>query len=228
MNVKGFCLLGAMLLSSSAALADDESSSVSSTLARDSATQESRRSSEISVSGITQFTRPSIGQASYLTGPATQSSKISYGGSVEYRHWYGNNGFAATYSVVASDANFVSPGNNWQMSLTRHEGTVSYVRRFVPYSRFKPYASIGVGGFITHGGLGWRQNGVWIPHDYLGLDGQFQVRAAVGFDVWHTRHFGIRTGYVVHWFRAPNFSDPLYHASRTLITEPQIGLLWKF
>jgi hypothetical protein len=54
------------------------------------------------------------------------------------------------------------------------------------------------------------------------------MRGATGFDVWHTRHFAIRTGYVVHCTRAPNFSDVTYYAARTFITEPQLGLHWRF
>jgi len=41
--------------------------------------------------------------------------------------------------------------------------------------------------------------------DYLGVDGQFEMRGGVGFNVWRTRHFGVRTTYVLHWFRAANF-----------------------
>jgi len=211
MNTKLVCLTCAMLLSSSAALANDE-----------------RTSNEISLTGISQFTRPALGLANYGATPTMQSSKVSFGGSVEYCRWFGNNGFAATYSVVASDADFSSVPVSWQMSLTRHEGVLSYVRRLFPHSRLNPYVSLGAGGFVTHGGFGFRQNGIWIPQTWLGLDGQFQVRAATGLDLWHTRHFAIRTGYVVHWTRAPNFSDVTYHAARTFITEPQLGLLWRF
>jgi hypothetical protein len=211
MNAKFVCLTCAMLLSSSAAIANDESTS-----------------NEISLSGITQFTRPALGLANYGATPTMQSSKVSFGGSIEYRRWFGNNGFAAIYSVVASNASFSSVPSSWHMSLTRHEGVLSYVRRFFPHSKFNPYVSIGAGGFVTHGGLGVWANGIWIPQTWLGVDGQFQVRAATGFDLYHTRHFAIRAGYVVHWTRAPNFSDVTYHAARTFITEPQLGLLWRF
>jgi hypothetical protein len=204
-----FVMFG-VLLNSSVAIASDEG----------------RPSSELSASGLTQFTRPALGIANFGATPTMQSSKISFGGSVEYRHWFGSNGFAATYSAVASDANFASPIVTWKMSLTRHEGTLSYVRRFFPYSRLNPYMSLGAGGFVTHGGVGWTRNGIWIPHDYLGVDGQFEVRGGVGFDLWRSRHFGVRTSYVVHWFRAPNFSDASYRAARTFITEPQIGFTW--
>ena len=212
MNLRFLLLIPAILLNLSLALAADDE----------------RSSSELSATGVTQFTQPGLGLANFGATPTMQSSKVSYGGSVEYRHWFGNNGFAATYSVVASDANFWSPSTNWQMSLTRHEGAISYVRRFFPYSRLKPYVSLGAGGFVTHGGLGWRLNGQWIPRDYLGIDGQFELRGGVGFDMWRTRHFAIRTSYVVHWFRAPNFSDASYHAARTFIVEPQIGFTWAF
>ena len=213
MNFKFLFLILAVLLSSSNAVASDEGL---------------LPSSDLSAVGLTQFTRPALGLANYGATPTMQSSKVSYGGSVEYRHWFGDNGFAATYSVVASDANFWSPSARWQMSLTRHEGTFSYVRRFFRYSRFSPYVSLGAGGFVTHGGLGWKLNGNWIPHDYLGIDGQFKLRGGVGFDLWRTRHFGVRTSYVAHWFRAPNFSDVTYHAARTFIVEPQIGFTWAF
>lgn len=212
MNSKWLVLVPVILLNLSVAIASDEG----------------RSSSELSASGIAQFTRPGLGLANYGATPTMQSSKDSFGGSVEYRHWFGNNGFAATYSAVASDANFWSPIVTWKMSLTRHEGALSYVRRFFPYSRLNPYMAVGAGGFVTHGGVGWRQNGIWIPRDYLGVDGQFEVRAALGFDLWHTRHFGVRTSYVAHWFRAPNFSDASYHAARTFIVEPQIGFTWAF
>lgn len=212
MNVRLLALVPAVLLSLSGAIASDEV----------------RPSSELSANGLTQFTRPELGLANYGAAPTMQSSKVSFGGSVEYRHWFGRNGFAATYSVVASDANFWSPSATWQMSLTRHEGTLSYVRRFVLRSRLNPYVSVGAGGFVTHGGLGWKLNGIWIPHDYLGVDGQFEVRGGVGFDLWRSRHFGVRTSYIVHWFRAPNFSDASFHAARTFIVEPQIGFTWAF
>ena len=211
MNAKWVCLTCVMLLSSSAAIADDE-----------------RTSNEISISGITQFTRPALGMANYGTSPTIQSSKVSFGGSVEYRRWYGNNGFEATYSAVASNAHFWTPSLWSQMSLTRHEGALSYVRRFLPYSKLNPHVSLGVGGFVTHGGFGSWENGIWSPQGWLGVDGQFELRMATGFDVLRTRHFGVRTGYVVHWFRAPNFSDSSYHGARTFITEPQIGFVWSF
>jgi hypothetical protein len=229
MNIKSLCVVGAMLLGSSVAMAQEQPLVTSSVgIVQGQAPSEGRASSEISFSGITQFTRPSTGMANLGTTPTLQSSKISYGGSAEYRRWYGNNGFAVTYSVVASNAHFWTPSLWSQMSLTRHEGVVSYVRRFFPYSKLRPYVSIGAGAFLTHGRSGSWENGVWDPQGYLGLDAQFEMRAAVGFDLWHTRHFGIRTGYVVHWFRAPNFSDPSYRGARTFITEPQIGLLWAF
>ena len=211
MNAKSVCLTCALLLTSSPALANDD-----------------RAPNEISLTGITQFTRPALGLANFGATPTMQSSKVSFGGSLEYRRWFGNNGLAFTYSVVASDADFSSVPASWQMSLTRHEGVLSYVRKLFPRSRLNAYVSLGSGGFVTHGGFGWRLNGVWIPQGWLGLDGQFQVRAATGFDLFHTRHFAIRTGYVVHWTRAPNFSDVTYHAARTFITEPQLGLVWKF
>jgi hypothetical protein len=211
MNVRFLVLIPAILLSFSVTIADER-----------------RPSSELSAVGLTQFTQPALGLANDGAVPTMQSSKISFGGSLEYRHWFGNNGIAATYSVVASDANFWSPSATWQMSLTRHEGTLSYVRRFIPHSRLNPYISLGAGGFVTHGGIGWRLNGTWIPHDYLGVDGQFEMRGSAGFDLWRTKHLGVRTSYVVHWFRAPNFSDASYHAPRTFIFEPQIGFTWAF
>ena len=227
MQTKWVCLIFIVLFSSSAVVADDERVS-SSVISPGTASSEGRGSNEISAVGITQFTRPALGMADYGATPTMQSSKVSYGGSVEYRHWFGNNGLAMTYSVVASDGNFVSTPSSWRMSLTRHEGVVSYVRRFFPYSKFRPYGSIGAGSFLTHGGFGVWSNGTWIPQPYLGADGQFELRAAIGFDVWQTRHFGIRTGYVAHWFRAPNFSDVTYRGARTFITEPQIGFIWRF
>src|SRR5438270_512150 len=183
MSRKFLCLIPTVLLGVSAAA---------------SAADEVRPSTELATVGLTQFTHPAMGIANSGAIPTMQSSKISYGGSVEYRHWFGNNGFAAVYSVVASDANFSSPSAAWQMSLTRHEGTLSYVRRILPHSRLNPFVSLGAGGFVTHGGVGWKLNGVWIPHDYLGVDGQFEMRGAAGFDLWRTRHFGVRTSYVVH------------------------------
>jgi hypothetical protein len=229
MNIKSLCVMGAMLLGSSVALAQEQPLVTSSVgIVQGQAPSEGRASSEISVSGITQFTQPALGIGNFGATPLIQSSKISFGGSAEYRRWFGNNGFAVTYSVVASNANFWSPAEKFKMSLTRHEGVVSYVRRFFPNSKLRPYVSLGAGGFVTHGGFGYWMNGVWMPQGYLGVDGQFELRAATGFDLWHTRHFGIRTGYVVHWFRAPNFSDPSYRGARTFITEPQIGLLWAF
>jgi hypothetical protein len=213
MNLKLLFLIFAMLLNLPVALGSDEGG---------------RPSSELSASGIAQFTRPALGLSQYGAAPTMQSSKDSYGGSVEYRHWFGNNGIEATYSAVASDAHFWSPIVTWKMSLTRHEGTISYVRRFFRNSRLNPDVSLGAGGFITHGGFGWRLNGRWIPQGYLGVDGQFEVRGGAGVDVWRTRHFGIRTSYVAHWFRLPNFSDASYHAARTFIVEPQIGITWAF
>ena len=60
--------------------------------------------------------------------------------------------------------------------------------------------------------------------DYLNVDGQFEMRGGVGFNVWRTRHFGVRTTYVLHFgFVPPIFSDTTYHAARTFILEPQIG-----
>jgi hypothetical protein len=211
MNAKLLCLACALLLTSSAAIANDD-----------------RAPNELSLAGITQFTRPALGLANYGATPTMQRSKVSFGASLEYRRWLGNNGFAFTYSVVASDADFSSVPASWQMSLTRHEGVLSYVRKLFPRSSLNAYVSLGAGGFVTHGGFGFRNNGVWVPQGWLGLDGQFQLRAATGFDLFHTRHFAIRTGYVVHWTRAPNFSDVTYHAARTFITEPQLGLVWKF
>jgi hypothetical protein len=211
MNAKSLCLACALLLTSSAAIANDD-----------------RAPNELSLAGITQFTRPALGLANYGATPTMQRSKVSFGASLEYRRWLGNNGFAFTYSAVASDADFSSVPVSWQMSLTRHEGVLSYVRKLFPRSSLNAYVSLGAGGFVTHGGFGWRLNGVWVPQGWLGLDGQFQLRAATGFDLFHTRHFAIRTGYVVHWTRAPNFSDVTYHAARTFITEPQLGLVWKF
>jgi hypothetical protein len=211
MNAKSLCLTCALLLTSSAAIANDD-----------------RAPNELSLAGITQFTRPALGLANYGATPTMQRSKVSFGASLEYRRWLGNNGFAFTYSVVASDASFSSVLGTSQMSLTRHEGVLSYVRKLFPRSSLNAYVSLGAGGFVTHGGFGFRNNGVWVPQGWLGLDGQFQLRAATGFDLFHTRHFAIRTGYVVHWTRAPNFSDVTYHAARTFITEPQLGLVWKF
>lgn len=187
-------------------------------------------SDELSIVGIGQFTRPSLGSSAY--GPAVQSSKDSFGGSIEDRRWFANNGFSATYQVAASDADFKvvsapSPLRTLQFPLTRHEVNGSYVRKLLPHSKLDPYVKIGAGEFFTHGQLGARVNGVWVPQGYLGIDCQFEVTSALGFDLWRTRHFGIRTGYVVHWFRAPNFSDPTYHGARTFITEPQVGFTWK-
>ena len=108
MNVRFLVLIPAILLSFSVTIADER-----------------RPSSELSAVGLTQFTQPALGLANDGAVPTMQSSKISFGGSLEYRHWFGNNGIAATYSVVASDANFWSPSATWQMSLTRHEGTLS-------------------------------------------------------------------------------------------------------
>src|SRR5260370_35023540 len=107
-----------------------------------------------------------------------QSSKVSFGGSLEYRRWFGNNGLAFTYSVVASDADFSSVPASWQMSLTRHEGVLSYVRKLFPRSRLTAYVSLAAGGFVTHGGFGFTNNRVWIPPGGLGPTGPLRGRAA--------------------------------------------------
>jgi hypothetical protein len=67
-----------------------------------------------------------------------------------------------------------------------------------------------------------------MAYGYPGVDGQFELRSGVGFDLWRTRHFGVRTSCNAHWFRAPNFSHVTYHAARTFIVEPQIGFTWAF
>jgi hypothetical protein len=62
MNAKLVCLACALLLTSSAAIANNDD----------------RAPNEISLTGITQFTRPALGLANYGATPMMQSSKVSF------------------------------------------------------------------------------------------------------------------------------------------------------
>ena len=81
-----------------------------------------------------------------------------------------------------------------------------------------PYLMAGAGGTITDGGA--------VPGGTLGVDGQFDLMAETGADIRAGRHLGA----VVwpHWFRAAKFSDPGYHAARTQMLEPRVGVTWRF
>jgi hypothetical protein len=184
-------------------------------------------SDDVTALGIAQITRASTG---YGYGAfQTQSSPISPGIAVEYRHWFTSegrwrdHGIEIAYSLTSSGASFANQGPPYGViafGLNRHEFNVGYVRRFRADSFLSPYVKAGAGGFITNGGAG--------PGGILGIDGQANMVGEVGADTRMTRHIGIRYGMVLYWFRAPNFSDVLYHGSRTTMLEPRIGLTWHF
>ena len=182
---------------------------------------------DVAIVGMVQVTHNSTGFG-YGT-LQTQSSPISPGFSVEYRHWWSgegawrDRGLAITYSVASSGARFVAlspPYGVVKFGLNRHEFDVGYVHRFHIGSALSPYLKAGAGGFITNGGMA--------PGGVLGTDGQFDAVAEAGADTRITRHLGLRYGATLHWFRAPNFSDTNYSASRTWIVEPMVGLSWRF
>ena len=184
-------------------------------------------SDDVAVFGIVQFTRDSTG---YGYGSfETQSSPISPGVGVEYRHWlaregkWRDQGIEVEYSVSSSGARFVNmsaPNAVIAFGLNRHAFDVDFVHRFRSDSRLVPFFKTGAGGFITNGGMA--------PGGILGTDGQFDLVGGAGADLRMSRHLGIRYGLTARWFRAPNFSDPGYHGSRTVILEPVAGLSWQF
>ena len=182
---------------------------------------------DIAIVGITQVTHNSTGFG-YGT-LQTQSSPVSPGFSVEYRHWWSregawsDRGLVVTYSVTSSGARFVAltpPYGVVKFGLNRHEIDVGYVHRFHMNSALSPYLKGSAGGFITNGGMA--------PGGVLGTDGQFDAVVEAGSDTRISRHLGIRYGVALHWFRAPNFSDKGYSASRTWILEPMVGMSWQF
>jgi hypothetical protein len=179
---------------------------------------------DIAVLGMVQVTRDSTGYGYGVY--QTQSSPISPGFSVEYRHWWAregkwhDNGLLIAYSFANSGAGFHSSVGSINFELQRKIFDVGYVKRFQSDSFLAPYVMAGAGGSITDGGR--------VPGGVLGVDGQFDLLGEVGADARVGRHFGMRWALASHWFRAPNFSDTGYHASRTAMLEPKIGMTWRF
>jgi hypothetical protein len=175
----------------------------------------------IAVLGISQMTRDSTGYGyGYFQ---RQTSATAFGPSIEYRYWWRSNGFSASYSAVASNANFITSVGETPAALKRHEFIVAYVHRWNRGNR-TPYVKIGGGGFITNGG--------WFPGalagERLGIDGQGLLTAEIGVDVKLSSRLSFRSGLAADWFRAPDFSDAAYHAGRTAMLEPKVGFVWSW
>jgi len=175
----------------------------------------------IAVLGISQITRDSTGYGYGFF--QRQTSATAFGPSIEYRLWWRSNGISASYSAVASNANFICSAGETPSALKRHEFTVAYIHRWNRGNR-APYAKIGGGGFITNGG--WFRGA--LPGERLGIDGRGLLTAEIGVDVKLRSRLSFRSGMAVDWFRAPDFSDVKYHAARTVMLEPKMGFVWSW
>jgi hypothetical protein len=176
---------------------------------------------DIAVLGSFQVTHDSNGMASGID-KEVQGSKPSVGGAVEFRYPLRKWWIEGIYSVAASDATFQPAGmpGELKFGLTRHEIGCQMMRQFRSEMRLQPFVAAGMGVFIT--------NGKWAPGGVVGIDNQLEETATGGMDLELGRHFALRSEGVMHFFRAPNFSDVNFKADRTFIVESRVGLVWKF
>jgi hypothetical protein len=177
---------------------------------------------DITVLGVAAVTEASMGQ--FKTGywpqhyglfDVAQSSASGAGPSVEYRHWWGKNGAALTYSSTPTDSKLTSP--QWgvvQWGIRRHEFNLAWVRQFRSESRISPYTKAGAGEILLNGG------------NASGLDHQFEIVLETGSDTRLSRRLALRSGFALHLLRASNFSDDTYQGARTSMLEPRFGIVW--
>ena len=175
--------------------------------------------SDLAVAASLQLTRDTGGIAD--NGAAVvQGSKPSFGGALEYRKPLRYVALEASYAAVSTDARFYSKASGQRVdefSLVRHEVSGQIVKQLYATRQFSPFFAAGIGNLFTSGPL-------------TGIDCRLEEVVSVGMDARLTRdgRLSFRSEAVVHFFEAPDFADPGYRATRTVIIEPRVGLVWRF
>jgi hypothetical protein len=181
---------------------------------------------DVSVGGIGVFTLPSPGHFvddGLVAARITQANRDGLGASLEYRRWWGNNAAGLLFSKSPTNSTLLNPDESplypWNIarwSIQRDEVDVLYTRRF-QWRALQPYVTGGLGAEVLNGG----------PTE-SGLDGQFAYVMGAGEDIWLSRRFGLRTGFIADSIHAPTYMDPTYHSVRTWMFEPRCGIEYSF
>lgn len=176
---------------------------------------------ELTVTAGAQITPDKTAINQYGVWP--QDSRVGPSAGMEYIFDLGaHQGIGFLVDYANTDTRLANMDfNTWTM--TRLVFAPEYVYRFRK-GRFSPFLKAGVGGMITVSG-----KAAGAPDaPGVGLDGRTDEIAGVGMSYAFSRHFSVLAEYDCNFFRNPDFTDHTWHPQRNEVSEPKIGLTYRF
>jgi opacity protein-like surface antigen len=169
-----------------------------------------------------QITPDRVGLSGHLT-PVSQTSKPGIAAGFQYRILFSKHqGFEAEATLTPTNTQLGhNPFYTWQMERVSING--SYVYRFLKIGSFTPFARAGLGTSLTASGSPAPGAG-----GAPGWDDRFDKIVAAGMDYQLTEHLSFRAEYEAHFLLNQDFADTSWTPAQNVISEPKIGLTWRF
>lgn len=155
-----------------------------------------------------------------------QSSRGAAGLGAGYERWWGNFGAGVLYTQTPTNSKLSSLAGTtltiWPIK--RYEFAILAERKFRTTRWASPYVGAGPMGTVLWGGGAPDKQ-----HGCSGGDGQIGMALTSGINLAISPRLSIRSGVVLDFIKASNYSSWNYRSSYTFMIEPQgIGLMWKF